>query len=78
MGQGQRPDLKSQMAKDMANKLTLELIPENKNEGIFILNYLPIEKRQLIPVVLNNMIMPNKQILYLTSYATCIKSYREK
>lgn len=62
----------------MANKLTLELIPENKDGGIFILNYLPMEKRQLIPFVLNNMIMPNKQTPYLTSYAVCVKSYREK
>lgn len=33
------------MAEEVANKLTLELIPENKNEGIFILNYLPMEKK---------------------------------
>ena len=65
----------------MANKLTLELIPENKDGGIFILNYLPMEKRQLIPFALHNMIMPNKQTpnkhKYLT-YAVCVKSYREK
>lgn len=61
----------------MANKLTLEPIPENK-DGHFYIKLSSHGEKAVHSICANNMIMPNKQTPYLNSYAVCEIIRKEK